>query len=61
MAEIDRLPVGMLERIVEDRSIVRAIGIYKQNPKATGDVIDLVRLVEFEEVQAELDVQQLHH
>lgn len=62
MAEVHRLPAGMLEQIVEDRVIGRAIATYKQNPKASGEYVDLVKQIEFEAVHAELnDAQQFHH
>ncbi len=48
----------MLEQILEDRTIARAIATYQQRPDATGDLIDLVRLVEFELVQDDLDRQK---
>lgn len=56
-AEVDRQPAGLLEQIIEDRLIARAIAAYQQNPKATGTLVDLVRLVEFEGVQEELETR----
>lgn len=61
MEEVDRLPSGMLEQIIQDRAIARAIRVYQQDPKATGDIlVDLVRLVDFELAQEAIDAQQLH-
>lgn len=60
MAEANRLPAGMLDTIIEDRLMVRAIDVYQQNPKATGALVQLVREVEFEDVQEAIYAEQLH-
>lgn len=45
----------MLEQIIEDRQIVRAITIYQQNPTAQGVLVDLVKRIEFERAQEEIE------
>jgi hypothetical protein len=55
LAEVARQPVGLLEQIIEDRLIVRAILAYRANPNADGDLIDLVKRVQFDLVQEEID------
>lgn len=57
LAEVARQPAGLLEQIIEDRLIARAIATYQANPKATGDLVDMVKAVKFELVQEELDAQ----
>lgn len=54
MAERDRLPVGLLETMLEYRAYARAKQVYDQNPKATGGIVDLVKVIEFELAQKEI-------
>ncbi len=54
LAEVDRQPAGLLEQIIEDRAIARAIATLDANPKARGDIVDLVNIVQFELAQEEL-------
>jgi hypothetical protein len=58
LAEVARQPAGLLEQIIEDRAIARAIATVKTNPKATGELADLVRIVQFELVKEELDAEK---
>lgn len=50
MAERARLPTGFLEQIIEYRSYAATKQAYdrQQNPKATSEMWDLVKLIEFE-------------
>lgn len=48
IAEVDRLPAGMLEQIIEDRQIARAIARYDMDPKASGALVDQVREIDYE-------------
>lgn len=53
-AEQQRLPAGFLEQVIEYRSYATAYRIYQQNPKAEGDMVALVKTIEFEGVAAAL-------
>jgi len=55
LAERDRLPVGFLETVLEYRAIARAIAAYAQDPRAEGPLVDLVKVVEFEDAQEAID------
>ena len=55
LAEVNRLPAGMLEQIIEYRAMARAIAEYEANPKARGGYIDDVIALEFEAKQREID------
>jgi len=44
----------MLERIVEYRQLARAIAIYEANPKAPGELVQFVKVIDFEMTQEEL-------
>jgi hypothetical protein len=57
IAEIHGQPAGLLEQIIDDRIIARAIATYTANPKATGELIDLVKAVQFELIQEEIDAE----
>lgn len=55
LAERDRLPEGMLEEILEARAYERAYAVYQQDPRhATGEFVDMVKLLDFERAQEEL-------
>jgi hypothetical protein len=55
--EWQRLPAGCLEQVIEYRAFARAYQVYQANPKAQGEMVQLVKVIEFEEVQRELDAQ----
>lgn len=55
LAEVDRLPAGTLETILEYRYLARAIAIYDQDPTAKGALVAFVRELDFERAQEELD------
>ena len=55
LAERDRLPVGLLDRILEDRYLARAIAHYRDHPKAEGLLMNLLRTIDLELAQEEID------
>lgn len=57
-AEQQRLPDGFLEEIINSRNYGRAFHAFRANPKATGELVDLVKVIEFELVQEEIDAQK---
>ena len=57
MAEQQRLPVGMLEEIIESRNYARAYWTYQSNPKATGGLIDEVKVNDFALAQEQMNAQ----
>lgn len=54
-AERQRLPAGFLEQVIEYRRYAEAKQAYAQNPKAEGALVDLVKVIEFELAQGEID------
>jgi hypothetical protein len=55
VAEIERLPAGLLEEMLESRHYGRAYALYQQNPRATGGLVDEVKQIEFELAQEEMN------
>jgi hypothetical protein len=55
LREWDRAPTGLLEDIIEARAYARAKAIYTQNPMAEGELVQLVKVIEFELAQKEID------
>lgn len=53
--ERDRLPEGLLDEIVNTRQYVRAYHAWNANPTVEGDLVDLVKEISFELVQAAID------
>ncbi len=49
------MPAGFLEQIIEYRNYVGAKAVYDQHPAATSGLIDLVRIIDFELAQEEID------
>jgi hypothetical protein len=49
-----------METIIEYRAYAIAKHIYEQNPKAEGDLVQLVKRIEFELAQAEINAEHLH-
>jgi len=56
LAEEARLPAGMLDTILEYRYLARAVAIYRQQPEAEGELVDLIREIHAELVQDEQTV-----
>lgn len=57
LAEIDRLPAGLLEEIVEARAYGRAYAVYQQNPTAGGELVQTVKAIDFELAQEAIGAQ----
>jgi len=57
LAERDRLPVGTLDRILEDRYLARAIAHFHTHPKAEGPLMDLLRTIDLDLAQEEIDAR----
>lgn len=58
LAEVERLPAGLLEAVLEARQFGRAIAIYEANPQAPGELVALIKTIDFELVQDDLDRQR---
>jgi hypothetical protein len=54
LAEVERLPVGTLEAVLEYRQFGRAIAIYEQNPDAPGELVALIKTIDYERAAAEI-------
>ena len=54
LAELERLPAGTLESILEYRQFGRAIAIYEQSTQAPGELVALIKTIDFELVADEL-------
>lgn len=48
LAEVERLPAGLLESILEARQFGRAIAIYEQDPQAPGELVALIKTIDYE-------------
>lgn len=57
LSEWDQAPAGLLETILEYRHFGRAFAIYEQDPKAKGPLLQLMRELDFEMAQEEIDGQ----
>jgi hypothetical protein len=55
-----RLPAGTLELLIEYRAYAAAYQVFRQTPSATGELVDVVKAIEFALVQEEIDAEQLH-
>ncbi len=57
VAEMDRVPVGLLDEIVETRAYVNARAFYKANPGTTdrSAFVQMAKVITFELVQQDIE------
>lgn len=55
LAELERVPVGLLETIIDYRSYAAAKAMVDADPKAQGERAQLVKQIEFELVAEDTD------
>jgi hypothetical protein len=52
-----RLPAGFLEQVIEYRAYAVAYQVYQANPKAQGEMVQLVRVIDFDQARIAIDAQ----